>query len=54
MMQLRAFSLAILASALPLSAQAPSDLAASAAQQLPALTETYLHLHRNPELSQHE
>ena len=31
-----------------------SDLAASAEQQLPALTETYKHLHRNPELSQHE
>ena len=53
-MQLRAFGLAVLASALPLTAQAPSDLATSAAQQLPALTETYLHLHRNPELSQHE
>src|ERR1700749_3803124 len=44
--------------ALPASAQtagsATSDLAASAEKQLPALTETYKHLHRNPELSHHE
>ena len=41
--------------ALPAIAQsAPSDLAASAERQLPALTETYKHLHRNPELSHHE
>jgi hippurate hydrolase len=44
--------------ALPLAAQsvAPSaaDLAASVERQLPALTETYKHLHRNPELSRHE
>ncbi len=33
---------------------AVSDLAASAQRQLPALTETYKHLHRNPELSHHE
>ena len=33
---------------------AASDLAASAQRQLPALTETYKHLHRNPELSHHE
>jgi amidohydrolase len=42
---------------LPLAAQnasPPADLAASAQQQLPALTETYKHLHRNPELSTHE
>jgi amidohydrolase len=31
-----------------------SDLAASAQRQLPALTETYKQLHRNPELSHHE
>ena len=31
-----------------------SDLAASADKQLPALTETYKQLHRNPELSHHE
>jgi hippurate hydrolase len=30
------------------------DLAASAASQLPSLTETYKHFHRNPELSHHE
>jgi hippurate hydrolase len=42
---------------LPVSAQGPvvpSDLKASAERQLPALTETYKHLHRNPELSTHE
>lgn len=39
---------------LPLAAQNASDLASSAERQLPALTETYKHLHRNPELSQHE
>lgn len=33
---------------------AAPDLAASAERQLPALTETYKHLHRNPELSHHE
>jgi amidohydrolase len=37
-----------------LAAQNTSDLAASAERQLPALTETYKYLHRNPELSQHE
>lgn len=40
--------------ALPLAAQDASDLKNSAEAQLPALTETYLHLHRNPELSHHE
>ncbi len=48
---------AVAAAAFPLAAQspaAPSDLAASAQRQLPALTETYKHLHRNPELSRHE
>src|SRR4051812_13940287 len=34
-------------------AQAP-DLSAAVQAQLPALTETYKHLHRNPELSHHE
>jgi hippurate hydrolase len=57
-MQLRVFSIAALAAAaLPMIAQtsaAPSDLATSVNQQLPALTETYKHLHRNPELSRHE
>jgi hippurate hydrolase len=38
---------------LPLAAQT-SDLANSAAQQLPALTEVYKHLHEHPELSGHE
>ena len=33
---------------------AASDLGASADRQMPALTETYKHLHRNPELSHHE
>jgi amidohydrolase len=43
--------------ALPMAAQTPTlpaDLAASAQGQLPALTEIYKRLHRNPELSQHE
>ena len=43
--------------ALPLAAQSgtsASDLATSAQHQLPALTETYKHLHENPELSGHE
>jgi metal-dependent amidase/aminoacylase/carboxypeptidase family protein len=46
---------AITLAALPAIAQStPSDLPASAAKQLPSLTETYKHLHRNPELSHHE
>ncbi len=43
--------------AIPLTAQPPAvqtDITASIEQQLPALTETYKHLHRNPELSRHE
>ena len=43
--------------AMPLAAQSPAaqtDLTASAERQLPSLTETYKHLHRNPELSGHE
>src|SRR3954452_13957128 len=43
-----------LSAATCISAQAPSDLSASVDRQLPALTETYKHLHRNPELSHHE
>ena len=42
---------------MPLAAQTPAaqtDLSASVERQLPALTETYKHLHRNPELSRHE
>jgi amidohydrolase len=57
-MILRVFAVAALTvAALPLAAQsaaAASDLSASAERQLPALTETYKHLHRNPELSHHE
>ncbi len=49
---------AMMAATLPAIAQtagpATSDLAASAEQRLPALTETYKHLHRDPELSHHE
>ena len=43
--------------AAPLAAQnsaTAKDLSASAEKQLPALTETYKHLHQNPELSGHE
>ena len=50
-------ALTAMAAAVPLAAQSPaaqSDLAASVERQLPALTETYKHLHRNPELSRHE
>ncbi|MGA3344779.1 MAG: amidohydrolase [Terracidiphilus sp.] len=57
-MSLRMFVAAGLAAAvLPLVAQdatAQSDLAISVERQLPALTETYKHLHRNPELSRQE
>jgi len=48
---------AFAAAATPLASQAPSspaDLAESAQRQLPALTETYKHLHENPELSKQE
>ncbi len=47
---------AVAAGAFPLAAQNPiaTGLAATAQRQLPALTETYKHLHRNPELSRHE
>ncbi|MGP8251261.1 MAG: amidohydrolase [Terracidiphilus sp.] len=44
----------VLAACLPVAAQAPSDLPASAEKQLPALTEIYKHFHQNPELSRHE
>src|SRR5215469_17858587 len=36
------------------SAKPSPDLPSSVDAQLPALTETYKHLHRNPELSHHE
>ncbi len=39
---------------IPLAAQNSAGLGASAAAQLPALTETYKQFHRNPELSHHE
>ena len=45
------------AAALPLAAQnsvSAADLSATVAQQLPALMETYKHLHENPELSKQE
>jgi amidohydrolase len=48
---------AISCAALPLPGQvasSPSNLSADAQHQLPSLTETYKHLHRNPELSHHE
>jgi amidohydrolase len=44
----------LIAIVVPLAAQAPADLNMSAQRQLPALTETYKHLHENPELSGHE
>jgi hippurate hydrolase len=57
-LQLRPFAVFALSTVtLPLASQTPAkpaDLAASAQQQLPALTETYKHLHENPELSGHE
>jgi len=48
---------ALVASAVSVAAQTSAtaaDLDASAQKQLPALTETYKHLHQNPELSEHE
>ncbi len=39
---------------LPVIAQDAASLSSSVQQQLPSLTETYKHLHRNPELSHHE
>ena len=39
---------------LPVVAQAPADLSSSVQAELPALMETYKHLHRNPELSHYE
>jgi amidohydrolase len=54
-LRLSALSL-LAAAAASLGAQSPAaaGLAASAEHQLPALTETYKHLHENPELSGHE
>lgn len=54
-MRISALALGITAFAgLPLSAQAPDDLANSVHARVPALTETYKALHRAPELSRHE
>ena len=57
-MILREFAFpAMVLAASPIIAQSSSagaDLSASAERQLPALVETYKHLHRNPELSHHE
>jgi len=47
----------IAGAAFPMAAQnsaTTADLNAAAERQLPALTETYKHLHENPELSEHE
>lgn len=52
-MPLRLLAVLILI-ALPAAAQSTADLAQSAQNQLPALTEIYKHLHENPELSRHE
>ena len=52
-MLMRTVVLSVVAAvAMPLAAQ--TDLAASVERQMPALTETYVHLHRTPELSRHE
>src|ERR1700690_4096396 len=57
-MPLRCFVFAVAvfltAGAVAQTASNSADLNASAEKQLPALTETYKHLHRNPELSHHE
>ncbi len=55
-MRLLVFCVAFLAASLPLYAQGPSDsdLAPSVQRQLPSLSETYMHLHRSPELSRYE
>ena len=55
-MQSRVLAAVLVALAFRCAAQAPvpADLGASVQKQLPGLTETYKHLHRNPELSHHE
>ena len=53
-MFLRVFVLSALSAVIAIPLTAQTDLAASVERQLPALTETYKHLHRNPELSRHE
>jgi len=50
-----ALSLAVCSvAASPLLAQSPAALQSSVQSQMPSLLETYMHLHRNPELSHHE
>jgi amidohydrolase len=55
-LRLIAFS-SLAAATLPMASQSPSapaDLTQSAERQLPSLSETYKHLHENPELSKQE
>lgn len=54
-MNLRVFLAVAFSACMPLAVYAQSaELAASAERQLPALTDIYKQLHRNPELSHHE
>ncbi len=54
-MNLRVFLAVAFSACMPLAVYAQSaELAASAERQLPALTDVYKQLHRNPELSHHE
>ena len=57
-MPLRSFAFAVVVffavGAVAQTASISADLSSSVEKQLPALTETYKHLHRNPELSHHE
>jgi hippurate hydrolase len=48
------FTAGMLAFAAPVIAQSTADLKSSVQAQLPSLSDTYKHLHRNPELSHHE
>lgn len=48
------FTAGMLAFAAPVIAQSNADLKSSVQAQLPSLSDTYKHLHRNPELSHHE
>lgn len=50
----RALLACALAGAATVAAQSSTDLNSSVQAQLPSLEDTYLHLHRNPELSHHE
>jgi amidohydrolase len=54
-MLVRMFPLAVIAAVtVPLAAQQAASLQSSVQQALPGLTDTYKHLHENPELSRHE